>query len=86
MKKVLVLVILVLFSIILIGCGDEIFNPACARRDYVQAVICTEEYKPVCSPDGIVYNNKCKAYVDGWAAEKIREKQSHFLLANTGRC
>ncbi len=69
MRNALVLVILVLLSIILIGCGDEIFNPACARRDYVQAVVCTEEYEPVCSPDGTVYDNKCKAYVDGWAAE-----------------
>ncbi len=69
MRNALVLVVLVLLSIILIGCGDEIFNPACARRDYVQAVVCTEEYQPVCAPDGTVYDNQCYAYADGWAPE-----------------
>ena len=47
MRKILVLTTLVLLSIILIGCGDEIFNPACVRRDYIQAVVCTKEYEPV---------------------------------------
>ena len=48
----------------LIGCEGE--EDICIKGEYTKGVVCTEQYDPVCAPDGTTYMNSCYAEKDGW--------------------
>lgn len=64
--KIALVVLVILLTMILIGCehGDD--DPDCPKGEYQYGVICTEIYQPVCTPDGTTYANSCYAEKDGW--------------------
>ena len=65
--------ILSLFLILLFGCEVEPYEPACVQGEYIHGHICTEEYAPVCAPDGTTYANVCYAFKDGWETRCVTE-------------
>jgi hypothetical protein len=47
------------------GCLDV--APTCLPGDSKKSCVCTEEYRPVCGCDGLLYSNFCKATCAGVA-------------------
>ena len=56
--------ILIYWVLFLTGC--EKADPLCTKGEYTHGVVCTEQYEPVCAPDGTTYMNSCYAEKDGW--------------------
>ena len=71
LNKILFFTILILLSIMLSGCDNEILNFSCMRKDFTQAVSCPKDYIPVCAPDSTQYDNVCLAEADGWNVECV---------------
>jgi len=59
--------------LLLAGCQYEPYEPACVQSEYIKGTVCTEEYKPVCAPDGTTYVNLCYAIKDGWEERCVKE-------------
>ena len=61
------------FLLLLVGCEVEPYEPACEKGEYQYGSFCTEEYAPVCAPDGTTYSNLCYAIKDGWEERCVKE-------------
>ena len=73
MKKVFNILLIGLLLFALFGCEVEPYEPACVQGEYIHGHICTEEYAPVCAPDGTTYANVCYAFKDGWESRCVTE-------------
>ncbi len=60
-------------AFMMFGCEVEPYEPACVQGEYIHGHLCTEEYAPVCAPDGTTYANSCYAFKDGWEQRCVTE-------------
>lgn len=58
--------LLIFWVLFITSCTYERAEPECVKGEYTHGVVCTEQYDPVCAPDGTTYSNSCYAEKDGW--------------------
>ena len=75
MKKLINIILISLLLYSILGCQYEPYEPKCVKGEYEYGSLCTEEYNPVCSPDGTTYSNLCYAIKDGWEENCIIEDE-----------